>query len=246
MDKKRSLKILKEIYQSVPPEDRNALDRLYQCLDYENYSPVKRMEQKLGISGIYTNYKFPQGMEAADYESLMKPLRIFEMLERGHQGNSVEEEIAARHLLAKKEHFLPEIRQMYDELTNLNPELKTARIIPDRIRSYVAVISGACSGFPVQDIVEFSLSTSDEKNTALNNRKREMSAELEQLTGKTHQKGETPLIENWCPSETTYQKIKQACIEQKSAQKPQTNPRTSSFDYDAYQNFLESRGYFND
>ncbi len=245
MDKRHSLEIQKEIYQSVPSEYRNALDRLYQCLDYENYSPVRRMEEKLGISGIYTQYKFPQNMNALEYESLMKPLRIFEMLERGHRGSTAEEHTAAEYLLTKKDKFLPEIRQMYDELTDLNPELKAAQIAPDKIRSYVAVISGTCSGFPAEDIIEFSRSTSEEDNTALNNRKREMSAELERLTGKTHQKGETPLIENWCPSENTYKKILQTCTTAKSASKRQTNHQTA-FSYDAYQNFLESRGYFND
>lgn len=245
MDKKHSLEIQKKIYQTIPVTYRDALNRLYQCLEYENYSPVKRMEEKLGISGIYTQYKFPNGMDALEYESLMKPLRIFEMLERGHRGNTTEENITAEYLLTKKNDFLPEIRQMYDELTDLNPELKTAQIATDKIRSYVAVISGACSGFPAEDIIAFSTNTSEEANTALNNRKREMSAELERLTGKIHQKGETPLIENWCPSENTYKKILQACTKTKSAQKSQTNHRTA-FDYDAYQNFLESRGYFND
>ena len=36
------------------------------------------------------------------------------------------------------------VRRMYQELVDLNPELKEARISPSQVRSYVAVISGAC------------------------------------------------------------------------------------------------------
>lgn len=60
---------------------------------------------------------------------------------------------------------------MYQELVDLNPELKEARISPSQVRSYVAVISGACSGFPPEDIIEFSRAGGAD-NDRLNEEKR--------------------------------------------------------------------------
>ena len=43
--KEQSLAVQKEIYAAVPEERRNELAALYACLDYRNYSPVKRFEE---------------------------------------------------------------------------------------------------------------------------------------------------------------------------------------------------------
>lgn len=246
MDSKQSQTLKKSLYDAVPEEYRPGLDSIYQNIDYDNYSPVKRLENKLGISGIHENYQFPGNMNALEYESLMKPMRVFEMFERGFQGATETEVVAQQCLMAQKGKFLFEIRNMYNELVSLNPELKAAEIKPTQIRSYVAVISGACSGFPAEDIIEFSRATSPEKNDAINDRKRKQSAELERLTGKVHKKGEPPLIENWCPSEKTYNRIL-AAAGLKSTEQPQPRPKqASSYNYDAYQEFLTSRGYYDD
>lgn len=238
MDKQHSLEIKKDIYNGVPLEYHSALNNLYKPQEYEHYSPVKRLEEKLGISGIYQEYKFPDNMKPEEYETLMGPMRIFEMLERGYGAENENEEIAIESIQPQRAKCLVEIRGMYKELVELNPELKEAEIRPNRISSYVAVISGACSGFPTEDIVEFSQSYSKEKNDAINNRKREQTKELEELSGIKIAKGERHLIENWCPSENTYNKIIA-----KSGFKSQ---KASSYNFDAYNSFLESRGFYND
>lgn len=80
--KEQSLAVQKEIYAAVPEERRNELAALYACLDYRNYSPVKRFEEASGLRGIYHDYKFPEDMNPLEYEMLMKPMRIYEVIER--------------------------------------------------------------------------------------------------------------------------------------------------------------------
>lgn len=241
MDKKRSLEIKKDIYNGVPPEYHSALNDLYKPQEYENYSPVKRLENKLGISGIYQEYRIPNNMKPEEYEALMAPMRIFEMLERGYGAENESEEIAIEYLQPQKAKCLAEVRGMYKELVELNPELEEAEVRPNRISSYVAIISGACSGFPTEDIVEFSQSYSKEKNDEINNRKREQSRELEELSGIKIAKGEKHLIENWCPSENTFNKILT-----KRGFRAKKAKMATSYNFDAYHAFLENRGFYND
>lgn len=241
MDKKCSLEIKKEIYSGVPEEYHQALRDLYKPQEYEHYSPVKRLEDRLGISGIYQEYKFPNGMKAEEYEALMRPMRVFEMLERGYVAGNEDEEIAIEYIQPQRGKCLAEIRGMYKELVELNPKLEEAEIRQNRISSYVAVISGACSGFPAEDIIEFSQSYSKEKNDEINNRKREQSKELEELSGIKVEKGEKHLIDNWCPSQNTYDKILS-----KAGYKIQKSKKIPCYDFDDYHAFLENRGFYND
>ena len=202
--KAQSLEIKRAVYASVPKEYRAGLDSLFASLNYDNYSPVRRMEEALGISGIYHQYDFPGGMPPLEFEALMKPMRVYEILEKGLCNK--EEQIAGEYMKAAKSKSLFAIRRMYDELTTLNPELKAAHIEPTQIRSYVAVISGACSGFPPEDIIEFSRATKGSANDRINDEKRRFSKFLEEKTGKRRSDG-GPLVENWCPSLKTRNRI---------------------------------------
>lgn len=251
MDKKRSLEIKKDIYNAVPQEYHSALNDLYKPQDYEHYSPVKRLENRLGISGIYKKYKFPNDMKPEEYEALMEPMRIFEMLERGYNPENEKEEIVIDYLQSQKSKCLFEVRQMYNELAELNPEIKAAEIKPTQVRSYVAVISGVCSGFPVDDIVEFSQSTYKEKNDEINERRREQTRELEELSGIKIARGEKHLIENWCPSRRTYNEILKASglADRKTRIKPRTTQKSTPipvYDDGGFFAFQERRGFYND
>lgn len=242
MDKKRSLEIRKDIYNGVPAEYHPALNDLYKPQEYENYSPVKRLENRLGISGIYQEYKIPNDMKPEEYEALMAPMRIFEMLERGYGADNENEEIVIEHLQFKRAKCLAEVRGMYKELIELNPELDEAEIRPNRISSYVAIISGACSGFPSEDIIEFSQSYSKEKNDEINRRKREQTTELEELSGIKIAKGEKHLIDNWCPSQNTYNKI----LAKIGYRAKKAKVMAQNYNFDGYHAFLENRGFYND
>lgn len=127
--KEQSLAVQKEIYAAVPEERRNELAALYACLDYRNYSPVKRFEEASGLRGIYHNYKFPEDMNPLEYEALMKPMRIYEVIERGMNPGT---DTLAADLQKTKPQSLFAVRRMYQELVDLNPELKEARVSPSR------------------------------------------------------------------------------------------------------------------
>ncbi len=170
----QSQAIKKAIYASVPKEKHQELNQLYACLDYDNYSPVKRFEEAADIKGIYHRYKFPNDMEPLEYEALMKPMRIYEVIERGL---NPQEDSLALALQDQKPQSLFAVRKMYLDLVELNPELKKAQISPTQVRSYVAVISGACSGFPPEDIIEFSYAKGID-NDRINNEKRAFSKML--------------------------------------------------------------------
>ncbi len=58
--KEQSLAVQKEIYAAVPEERRNELAALYACLDYRNYSPVKRFEEASGLRAFITITNFPK------------------------------------------------------------------------------------------------------------------------------------------------------------------------------------------
>ena len=166
--KKRSLELKKAMYAAVPVELHPQLDKLYETTNYKNYSPVRRFEEASGITGIYHQYKIPNDMDPLEYEALMKPMRIYELIERGlHKDMDPLVEI----LQKQKSRYLPAIREMYEALVELNPELKKAKISSSLIRSYVVVISGACSGFPPEDIINFSYAR-DRENELLNDEKR--------------------------------------------------------------------------
>lgn len=225
LTKEQSLSLKKAMYASVPKELYPKLDKLYSYLNYQNYSPVKRFEKAAGISGIYYQYKMPNNMDPLEYEALMKPMRIYEMIERGLSDN-MEPLIEA--LEEQKPHNLFAVRKMYEALVELNPELQQAKISPAQIKSYVVVISGACSGFPPEDIINFSYC---ENKNRLNEEKRQFSRLLEQRL-QTRGPDNTPLIENWCPSESTRQKIMK-----------ELKPR---FQNKAYFSFLKKRGWYDD
>lgn len=243
--KEQSLQIKRDIFASVPQELHQELSALYTCVNYQNYSPVKRLEETLGIKGIYHEYKFPNDIKPLEYEELMKPMRIFEMLERGINRDKEAEQIIWDNMQKAKPQSLFAIRKMYNDLVELNPELKKAEIKPSQISSYVAVISGACSGFPPQDIIEFSQARSGEANDRMNNEKRNFSKLLETKTGKMRSDG-GHLVENWCPSQSTRNKIIEIVDRQYSQKKTQDhNPQQGLYD-SGYYSFLESRGFFND
>lgn len=243
--KEQSLQIKQTIYAAVPQEYHQELSILYACVNYQNYSPVKRLEETLDIKGIYHNYNFPGNMPPLEYENLMKPMRLFEVLERSSAPEQEREKKLKEHLQKAKPQCLFAIRQMYEELTELNPELKKAKIKPSQISSYVAVISGACSGFPPEDIVEFSQARSGEANDKLNEEKRNFSKLLETKTGK-HRNDGGHLVENWCPSLSTRNKIIDIVDKQYPKEKPQPKMTQHSFYDSDYYRFLESRGFYND
>ena len=129
------------------------------------------------------------------------------------------------------------VRRMYQELVDLNPELKEARVSPSRVRSYVAVISGACSGFPPEDIIEFSRAEGAD-NDRLNEEKRRFSQLVERRTGRRGPDN-MPLIENWCPSEKTRRRILRLLDNR-------DQKRAVSLDSGGFYSFLADRGWFND
>ncbi len=232
--KEQSLAVQKEIYAAVPEERRNELAALYACLDYRNYSPVKRFEEASGLRGIYYDYKFPEDMNPLEYETLMKPMRIYEVIERGMNPGT---DALAADLQKAKPQSLFAVRRMYQELVDLNPELKEARVSPSQVRSYVAVISGACSGFPPEDIIEFSRAEGAD-NDRLNEEKRRFSQLVERRTGRRGPDN-MPLIENWCPSEKTRRRILRL-LDNRDRQ------RAVSLDSGGFYSFLADRGWFND
>ncbi len=213
MDKAKSLLLKQKLYRTVPEKYRGDMDELYQKVDYPNYSPVRRFENAVGISGIYHAYNIPGSMTPEEYEAGIKPMRVFEMIERGYYPALNR---AVDYLFDIYDDFLKEIKTCYVELQECNPELKNIKPYnTEEIRSYVALISGVCSGFPPEDIAAFVAARDPAANECLNRRKAEMSEEIEKITGKHGEKfinlqGKTrhyPLIDNWCPSEQTYQKI---------------------------------------
>ena len=54
----QSQTIKKAIYASVPKEQHTELNQLYACLDYNNYSPVKRFEEAAASKAFTTNTNF--------------------------------------------------------------------------------------------------------------------------------------------------------------------------------------------
>ena len=213
MDKRQSIILKQKLYKSVPQKHHSDLDVLYKQVDYQNFSPVKRFEDTVGIKGIYHQYNIPGSVSPEEYESYIKPIRIYEMIERGHYPNKNR---AVEFILDEYDTFLDEAKKCYNELQNINPEIKNIKPYNNQeIRSYVAIISGVCSGFPPEDIAAFVVARNPNDNDALNQRKAEMSQEIEQITGKKGiefinnqgKKIHRPLIDNWCPSEKTYQKI---------------------------------------
>ncbi len=216
MNKIKSLKLKQDFYRGLAPDEAAGMDALYHMVDYENYSPVKRLEEGLGISGIYHDYRFPEGMTPEGYEALMKPARVVEMLERGYYPEQDNERLAVEKVLEHFDEALSLVKGMYEELCLLNPEI--ASIVPvrqDQVRAYVLIVSGVCSGFPPEDIRAFNDARKESDNQALNRRRQEMSEEIENLSGRRGEKfvnprGETgyfSLIRNWCPSEETYRRI---------------------------------------
>ena len=253
MNREKSIILKSKLYKAVPRENYDFLTELYSYVDYPNYSPVKRLEKAIGIRGIYHHYRFPGNISPEDYEDMMKPIRVFEMIERGLAPKTPQSSAVINGLAQIKPQFLNEIRAMHRELIRLNPELQD--IIPLRpaeIRSYVAIISGACSGFPPEDIAAFNhASESAEANLFLNRRKREMSEELEKISGKrgesfTNREGKVcyrGLIENWCPSEKTFQQILRKTKIRYAEPAPS---KISDLSFQGYQSFLENRGYYDD
>lgn len=234
--KEHSLEVKEKIYNAIPKELHKVVDDIYSSKDYDNFSPVTRLEQELGISDIGQKYKFPNNMDPIEFEELMKPVRIFEFMERGMvKPHSEEEQQAIEYLQSSKPRAMFEVRMMYNELIKLNPELKEAVVNPNEFKSYVAVISGACSGFPKEDIIEFSEARSEESNMAINQRKYKQSEELTILTGKD------VAIENWCPSEKTFNKVVA-----KISAKQNNNQKSAQTSYENYIYFIQSRGGYDD
>ena len=251
MDNYASVAVFKaNLIHAVPKNLLPAFAEIYQKVDYTNYSPVKRLEEKVGINGVYKNYNIPLNMSPENFEALAKPMRLFEMFERGFEPkNDGEKEVVAK-LKPFKPLALSLTKQMSADLIKLNPELAQIEIKhPNLVRSHIALISGVCSGFPVEDIKQFMEAAG---NPALlvqmNNRKQEMSRKIEAISG---QKGEPlfvngqivsyqGLIENWCPSEKTYQRILQ------KTQAKYKNTTRDDFNVNAYMDFLASRGFYDD
>ena len=243
--KEDSLSIFQTIQATVPQQQQSEFKNLYRLVDYQNYSPVKRFEEASGLQGIYYNYKFPNNIDPLEYEELMKPMRIYEVLERG--AATISDELATA-LKETQRQSLFAIRHMHNDLIELNPELKKAETVSTHIRSYVAIISGACSGFPPEDIIEFS-QAKGEDNDRINKEKYEFSQQLETRL-KLHKTNNQALIENWCPSRKTrdmiMQKLNEREREREQKQKKQEQKLNTPFENSDFYSFLADRGWFND
>ena len=230
MDKRQSIVLKQKLYKSVPQKYHNDLDSLYKQVDYQNFSPVKRFEEAVGIKGIYHQYNIPGSVSPEEYESYIKPIRVYEMIERNlafsEDDPSYDNKLKVKgYLFDDYDLFLSEAYECYKELLAINPEIKNIKPYDKyEIRSYVAIISGVCSGFSPEDIAAFVAARNPSDNEALNNRRTEMSQEIEKITGK---KGEEfinnegkkinfPLINNWCPSEETYKRIQKEVLKKYS------------------------------
>lgn len=222
----QSAQLQNKIYNSVPEEKRPMLNGLMAGLAYEQYSPVTRMEDKLGIKGIYQHYKIPQNMDPLDYETLMKPMRLFEVIERVLDKEDKKNKQLSENLSEARAGAFSMIREMHQELITLNPELGDVPVRPNRISSYVAVISGACSGFPQEDIKEFAIANINGTMDELNDRKDKQIQELKDVSGVEK------AFDNWCPSEKTFDKIV-GRVKDKRA-----NDR-----FNDYQSFMQDRFY---
>lgn len=238
------------LIHAIPKNLLPAFAEIYQKVDYTNYSPVKRLEEKVGISGVYKNYNIPQGMSPENFEALAKPMRLFEMFERGFEPKNDEEKEVVAKLKPFKPLALSLSKQMSADIIKLNPELAQIEIKhPNLVRSHIALISGVCSGFPVEDIKQFMDAAGNSfLLSQINERKREMSNKIESISGQRGEPffvngkivGYQGLIENWCPSEKTFQHILQ-----KTQAKYQKNSQ-NDFNVNAYMDFLASRGFYDD
>ena len=220
--KETSESLFAEMHQAVDGDSiaESGLESFSKCANYENYSPVKQLEAILGISGISREYKFPEDITPLTFESYLKPLRIYEMAERGCL--KYEEEEATKFLAPLKPEALRFAENVFGQLAELNPELKE---VPNQktIHNYVAIISGVCSGFPLKDISDFCDSIQNgntEKNKQLNYNKKKYSHKLCELLlqkGKPNNSKNIPELNekvdknrfftNWCPSEESFEKI---------------------------------------
>ncbi|MFV0626802.1 MAG: hypothetical protein ACK5N8_05595 [Alphaproteobacteria bacterium] len=220
--KDTSNNLLTQMQEAVSGDSiaESGLKSLLKSVSYENYSPVKRVEDILGVSGVQQQYKFPQDIEPLEFESYLKPLRIFEIEEKGYL--PFPEKEAMSFILPQKKEALKFAESAFDELAKLNPELKE---IPNKktIHNYVAILSGVCSGFPIEDITEFCdyiRNDDQEKCEHLNYMRKEYSHKIKELIkqkGKPNNSKDVPELTkrlekggvflNWCPSKASFEKI---------------------------------------
>lgn len=204
-------------------EDNNAasaFDSLCNSCSSQPFSPVKNLENMLGISGIYKKYNFPENIEPEDYEMLAYPANIFQFDERANLKSDSKK--AYELLEPVKEKSFQHIKNMYTALVKLNPELKEIEIKKEGIYPYIAIISGACSGFPSEDIKLYidDLNNDNPNKIGIDTSRREYSSKIVSLIktkGKPNNSKAPAMLEkrlengdifkNWCPTKNTFDKV---------------------------------------
>ncbi len=229
INKEESLVLKQKMYKALEPEKHLRMDNLFDSYG-EGYSPVAALEKTLDISGIQHHYKIPGGMEALEFERLLRPLRAFSLLEKGDAGmvKDMEECMAEN-----KVEFWKRSKSLYDEFVELNPELKGCKV-NGTLRDYMAVLSGACSGFPPEDVMEF-IGSKGERNNYINERRLRQNEELKKLTRCEKRFDGKDLIYNWCPSDKTFDKIKERWAGRQGQRK-----------IEDFMQYREARGHFDD
>ncbi len=214
----------------------------------DNYdSPPERMEKESGLSGISCDYKMPEGLSCKEYEigffnefgmykvafNDMKTLKESKLKPENERNNDDLDVIDAlgrpdviegyTHLASKCETSIPELKTKVDEIKKLNPELNKVRHKSDDFMQLFDFIQGVTSKFSPEDIEFYLNSTREERQASLK--------ENEKLTAKYG-------VEiRWMPAKATQNKIANAAEEKQKRD-------SSNKSFDAYQEFLRSRGHY--
>lgn len=216
--------LLTNMKQTVEKHSSDAVfgfEDLMKSVNRGTFSPVKTVENMLGIGGVSQEYNFPENISPLEYEAYMYPANIFQIDERGCIDNDSQEAL----LVLKK--FEPQCKDyiidMYNALVDLNPELKEIPVDTKKSYGYISIISGACSSFPIDDIKTFCTAVFEKdsaKMQELNNNREEYSQKIRGLIktkGMPRNSRDQQLLQtrmhkesifkNWAPTEKSFNKI---------------------------------------
>lgn len=236
------------------PMAQEGFDKMQRSFSYENYSPVKRVEGCLNISGISQKYNIPYATDPLEFEQSIKALRIIAL--KNSNIIDSEEEVALDFIAPLEKDSIALAEKICQSIKNINPDLREIQIDKTNPSSYVAFISGVCSSFPKEDIEEFcNAITFNDKNKLkeLNNRKKSLTEKLRPMINIENSKNQELLEKrlkvrdifvNWCPSEKTFEKIYQATKEQNKTLNTKKN--APQMNVDAFINYKLQCGHYDD
>lgn len=198
-------------------------DNMKKSVNKGTFSPVKVVEEMLGIYGVAEEYKFPENIPPLEYEGYMYPANIFQLSERIKASPETQEVYDM--LKPVDEKCKGHIVDMYNSLVELNPKLKSIPVNPDITFGYISVVSGVCSSFPFDDIKAFCsalMEKDDTKMKELNCNREEYSNNIRNLIiSKGMPKNSKNILllqtrmsrenifKNWAPTKSSYEKVYQ-------------------------------------